>query len=173
MSHPLLLYDGVCGLCNQLVQFILRRDPGGVFRFAALQSALAGRILARRGVNATDLDTVYVVVNSGQADEELLSWSDAVIFILMHVGVAELRSTGQPGAAVPTQAKPTPATPAPRGPTFGYSFWRFIGLLLQLVPRRVRDWGYRVVARSRYRIFGRYDTCPVPSEDTRWRFLDL
>jgi predicted DCC family thiol-disulfide oxidoreductase YuxK len=39
--HPILLYDGVCGLCNRLVQFILRRDRSGVFRFASLQSPFA------------------------------------------------------------------------------------------------------------------------------------
>ncbi len=49
MSHPILLYDGVCGLCNRLVQFILRRDPSGMFRFASLQSTLAAGILARHG----------------------------------------------------------------------------------------------------------------------------
>src|SRR5258706_16452898 len=101
MSHPILLYDGVCGLCNRLVQFILRRDPGGVFRFASLQSPLAGRILARHGADATDLDTVYVVVNYDQNDEQLLPRSDAVIFILRNLGAAQLRSAEKPGAAVP------------------------------------------------------------------------
>jgi predicted DCC family thiol-disulfide oxidoreductase YuxK len=161
MIHPILLYDGVCGLCNRLVQFILRRDPGGVFRFASLQSPLAGRILARHGADASDLDTVYLVVNCDQADEELMPRSDAVIFILRQLG-AELRSAGQPPAAAATQSTPTS----------GSSFWRATGFLLQLVPRRVRDWGYRLVARQRYRIFGRYDACSVPSEETRGRFLD-
>jgi predicted DCC family thiol-disulfide oxidoreductase YuxK len=165
VAHPILLYDGVCGLCNRLVQFILRRDPGGVFRFASLQSALAGRILARHGADAGDLDTVYVVVNCDQADEELLPRSDAVIFVLRHLGAAELRSA-RPGLRPgPTQAT---ATPAP-----GSAFWRGVGVLLQGIPRMVRDWGYGVVARNRYRLFGRYDMCPLPSEDTRGRFLDL
>ena len=35
---PLILYDGVCGLCNRLNRFVLERDPAGRFRFAALQS---------------------------------------------------------------------------------------------------------------------------------------
>lgn len=142
-AHPILLYDGVCGLCNRLVQFVLRRDPAGVFRFAALQSPLAGRILARHGRDARDLNTLYVVVNAEQVDELLLPRSDAVIFILLR-----LEGTGR-------------------------SFWRLAGFLLQLVPRALRDWGYGVVARSRYRMFGRYDACPLPSEETRSRFLDL
>ncbi|MGP0019357.1 MAG: thiol-disulfide oxidoreductase DCC family protein [Candidatus Sulfotelmatobacter sp.] len=142
-THPILLYDGVCGLCNRLVRFVLRRDLAGVFRFAALQSPLAARILSRHGVDAQDLDTLYVVLNAEQADEILLLRSDAVIFILRRLGGVE---------------RP---------------FWRLAGVLLRLVPRAVRDWGYGMVARRRYRMFGRYDACPLPSEETRNRFFDL
>jgi predicted DCC family thiol-disulfide oxidoreductase YuxK len=82
MSHPILLYDGVCGLCNRFLQFILRRDRNAVFRFASLQSALGATILARHGANPTALDTVYVAVNRELPDEYLLSRSDAAIFVL-------------------------------------------------------------------------------------------
>lgn len=142
-GQPILLYDGVCGLCNRLVRFVLQRDPAEMFRFAALQSPLAERILARHGADPRDLDTLYVVVNAEQPDETLLPRSDAVIFIMRRLGGA------------------------------GRSFWRMAGILLQLVPRAVRDWGYGVVARSRYRMFGRYNACPLPTEETRSRFLDL
>jgi predicted DCC family thiol-disulfide oxidoreductase YuxK len=160
-AHPVLLYDGVCGLCNRMVQFVLRRDPAAVFRFAWLQSELATSILARHGANPRDLDTVYVVVNYEHPDERLLSRSDAVILVLRHLAAAELRAAGQPGAAIPTQGTST----------VRISFWRLAGRVLQVVPRSLRDWGYGMVARNRYRIFGRYDTCPVPTEDTRSRFL--
>jgi predicted DCC family thiol-disulfide oxidoreductase YuxK len=86
MSHPILLYDGVCGLCNRFVQFILRRDRNATFRFASLQSPVASRILARHGANPTDLDTVYVVVNHELPGEYLLSRSDAAIFVLNQLG---------------------------------------------------------------------------------------
>ena len=162
-AHPILLYDGVCGLCNRLVQFVLRRDPGGVFRFASLQSSLGGRILERHGADPRDLDTLYVVVSYEMAGEFLLARSDAVIYILRRLAAAELRSARPGSRPGPTQAAPTP----------GSRFWRVAGFLLQLVPRQLRDWGYGVVARNRYRIFGRYDSCPLPSEDTRSRFLDL
>ena len=87
MPHPILLYDGVCGLCNRLVQFILRHDRHAIFRFASLQSTLAAGILARHGANPSDLDTVYVVLNHELPDESLLSRSAAVLFVLKQLGV--------------------------------------------------------------------------------------
>jgi predicted DCC family thiol-disulfide oxidoreductase YuxK len=82
VPHYILLYDGVCGLCNRLVQFILRRDCNGIFYFASLQSAFAAPILARHGASPTDLDTAYVVVNHELPNEALLPRSEAVLFVL-------------------------------------------------------------------------------------------
>ncbi len=139
-KHPIVLYDGICGLCNRSVQFLLRHDRGDVFRFASLQSDLAHRILQRHGFNAGDLDTVYVVLNPDQGEREsLLARSDAAAYLLMQLS----------------------------------GIWRVLGRALQLLPRAMSDWGYRALAGNRYRLFGRYDGCPLPSEATRKRFLDL
>ena len=83
---PLILYDGVCGLCNRLNRFVLARDPSGRFRFAALQSPLAGGILTRHGRDPRDLDTLYLVLGHGRPDERLLWKSDAVLWILRALG---------------------------------------------------------------------------------------
>jgi predicted DCC family thiol-disulfide oxidoreductase YuxK len=48
--------------------------------------------------------------------------------------------------------------------------WRALGVL-RVVPRPVRDGAYDLVARNRYRWFGRKDFCPMPDEDIRDRFL--
>ena len=154
VAHPILLYDGVCGLCNRLVQFILRRDPAGMFRFASLQSALAECVLARHGADAHDLDTVYVVLDYEEPDERLLPRSDAIIFILRQLGTR-------------------PAAPASSIAASGSMFWRVVASLTRLVPRPLRDWGYGVVARNRYRVFGRSESCILPAPANRDRFLDL
>jgi predicted DCC family thiol-disulfide oxidoreductase YuxK len=86
MHYPIVLYDGVCGLCNRSVQFILRRDRAGVFRFASLQGQVAAGILARHGANPSDLDTMYVVVGGNEAQERLLPRSDAVLYIGRRLG---------------------------------------------------------------------------------------
>jgi predicted DCC family thiol-disulfide oxidoreductase YuxK len=137
--HPILLYDGVCGLCSRLVQFILRRDRAGIFRFAALQSPLAARILARHGADSSDLDTVYVVVAQDSSNERLLARSDAVLFVLKQLGSA----------------------------------WSVLGFLSRIFPRALRDAAYRIVARNRYQVFGRSETCILPSPETGSRFLDV
>ena len=54
MTHPVVLFDGVCNLCNRAVQFIIRRDPAGTFHFASLQSDAARTLV---GPRATALDT--------------------------------------------------------------------------------------------------------------------
>ena len=82
----LVLYDGVCGLCNRLNQFILKRDSGDRFRFAALQSSIAGELLRRYGRDAGDLNTVYLIVNYRAPDERLLSKGRAVLYVLRALG---------------------------------------------------------------------------------------
>jgi predicted DCC family thiol-disulfide oxidoreductase YuxK len=48
--------------------------------------------------------------------------------------------------------------------------WR-TARILRLVPAVLRDWGYDLFARYRYRVFGRCDSCPIPAADQRARFL--
>ena len=81
-ANPILLYDGICGLCNRLVRFVLKHDTAARFRFASLQSGYAAAILQRHGFDADDLDTVYLVSETGQ----LAARSDAVIFVLHELG---------------------------------------------------------------------------------------
>jgi predicted DCC family thiol-disulfide oxidoreductase YuxK len=79
MSNLLVLYDGVCGLCNRLNQFLLKRDHTDRLLFASLQSDLGRKILERHGADPSDLDTVYVVENHERSDERLLRRSDAIL----------------------------------------------------------------------------------------------
>jgi predicted DCC family thiol-disulfide oxidoreductase YuxK len=85
-SNPIVFYDGVCGLCNHLVQFLLKRDKRDRFRFASLQSDFARKVLTRHGVDPHDLDTVYVVKNYDQSNESLLARSDAILHMLSQLG---------------------------------------------------------------------------------------
>jgi predicted DCC family thiol-disulfide oxidoreductase YuxK len=82
-AGPILFNDGVCGLCDRLVQFVLRRDRRARFRFAALQSDVATQTLGHFGKNPDDLDTVYVLTDDGR----LLSKARAIFFALRQLGL--------------------------------------------------------------------------------------
>ncbi|MBX7244076.1 MAG: thiol-disulfide oxidoreductase DCC family protein [Candidatus Sumerlaeaceae bacterium] len=65
-AHAIILFDGVCNLCNRTVQFIIRRDPNGYFQFAPLQSETAHKLLVSCGVPIVDMKSV-VLIEGGKA----------------------------------------------------------------------------------------------------------
>ncbi len=139
ISNPIILYDGVCGLCNRLLQFVLKHDSHDRFRFASLQSDFAKRVLQRHGADLDDFDTMYVVSDHALPGEHLASRSDAVVVAMQELG----------------------------------GLWSVLSVVLGWLPGWLRNWGYNLVARNRYRIFGKYDSCPIPSEKDRGKFLDF
>jgi len=138
-NNPIVLYDGVCGLCNRLVQFLLKHDKNDRLRFASLQSDFAARVLTRHGLDPKDLDTLHVIENYERADERVLDRSDAI-----------LRSGYELGG-----------------------LWTIGAQLGKVVPRPLRDLFYRFVARNRYRVFGKFETCMLPEPEYRKKFLDM
>lgn len=129
---PIVLFDGVCNLCNGVVRFTIEHDPDGRFRFAPLQEPAGERLLAEHGIETDRMDT-FVLIEDGEA----YTRSEAAVRLLQGLGGG----------------------------------WGLLGRVLGLVPRFLRDLGYRLVARSRYRVFGRQDTCMVPGPEVRDRFL--
>ncbi|WP_010495791.1 thiol-disulfide oxidoreductase DCC family protein [Paenibacillus elgii] len=63
--HPLVFYDGVCGFCQRVVQFIIPRDRSAVFRFVAIQSETGSRLLRRHGLDPAELNT-FVLLEQGR-----------------------------------------------------------------------------------------------------------
>jgi len=80
-TSPILLFDGVCNLCNASVQWILQHDRAGLFRFAALQSEAGQALLARFGLDAEQFDTVILVDG-----DRIFIRSDAALEILRRLG---------------------------------------------------------------------------------------
>ncbi len=85
-THQLVLYDGVCGLCNRFVQFLLPRDRHDRLRFASLQSSVGRALLTRHGRDPEALDTVYLVVEPTTERERLLTRGRAALAILRSLG---------------------------------------------------------------------------------------
>ena len=80
-DHPVLLFDGVCNLCNGVVQFIIPRDPEGRIRFAALQSETGKALLTGHGLPSGDLDSAVLI-----EDGSVYRKADAAIRVLELLG---------------------------------------------------------------------------------------
>ncbi len=65
-DHDIILFDGVCNLCNGAINFIIERDPNDRYRFAALESDIAQELLARHEINTDEIDSI-VLVRDGEA----------------------------------------------------------------------------------------------------------
>ena len=131
-GKKIILFDGVCNLCNGAVQFIIKRDGGDRFRFAALQSELGQELCRARHIDTTQIDSI-ILIDPGIA---YYVKSDAALEI-----ARELRGYG------------------------------WMPLMLGWIPRGVRDAVYDVVARNRYRWFGKKDQCMIPTPELQKRFL--
>jgi predicted DCC family thiol-disulfide oxidoreductase YuxK len=137
-GQHLFLYDGVCGLCNRVNRFLLRRDAGGRFDFASLQSPTGRAILKELGRNPDELNTFYVVKDYQSPSRVLLSKARGALFVLDSMG----------------------------------GIWRGLAAA-GILPTPLLDFFYDLVARYRYRIFGRYESCPLPTAEHRQRFIDV
>jgi predicted DCC family thiol-disulfide oxidoreductase YuxK len=137
-GQHVILYDGICGLCNRVNQFVISRDSRSVFDFASLQSETGRSLVKRFGREPDDLDTFYVVTNYRAGSSALLSKAEAALFIVKTLG-------------------------AP---------WSWLGVF-GILPKVLLNWSYDTIARNRYRLFGRFDTCPIPRPAERRRFIDI
>ena len=79
-EKSLILFDGICNLCSAAVQFILKRDRNGRYRFASLQSASAGKILNEFNYYENIPDTIVLI----EKDKVYLK-STAVLRIVKHL----------------------------------------------------------------------------------------
>lgn len=130
-GETVVLFDGVCKLCNGWARFLIRHDHHRRVRLAAVQSPEGQALLAWAGLPLDQFDTLLVI-----RDHYYWVRSDAVFQLIAQLPAA----------------------------------WRAL-LLLRVIPRGLRDWAYDRIARNRYRIFGKYDTCLLPDPDHVQRFL--
>lgn len=126
----ILFFDGVCGLCNWSVDFVLRRDFNNDFQFAPLQGDTAKALLTPADIE--NLNTLVLLVG-----DRTYRKSAAVVRILWQLG----------------------------------PLWRCLGALLWLIPLPLRNLGYSMVSRNRYHLFGKKESCRIPTAEERARFL--
>jgi predicted DCC family thiol-disulfide oxidoreductase YuxK len=144
-NRLLVLYDGECGFCNRSIRFLLRQDRKDRLRFAPSTSPAVQELLAAHGVPSG-----FQNFGPGNGPDTILV----------------LRNTGKPIEELLVRSNAILAClrvlPQP---------WPTFAAILRLIPRPIRESTYRFIARERYRIWGRYPTCPIPTPEERQHFL--
>lgn len=127
-----IIFDGVCHLCNASVNFVMIHDRRRRFRYTANQMAAGQKILRENGIDPAQIETVFLYENN-----KLYSKSTAALRIARKLGF-------------------------PYNLAFGF----------MIVPAFIRNIVYDLIARNRYKWFGKKETCRLPTAEERSLFLD-
>ncbi len=129
-KHPIVFFDGYCGLCNGFVDFVIARDQQKKFRYATLQGKTAQQLLTPE--ETVHLDSVVVFIQ-----QKKFKKSQAVLEVFRELGGG----------------------------------WQLLSVF-RFLPHPLLDFFYDIVAKSRYRWFGKSDVCRLPTPEERTFFLD-
>ncbi len=131
-TKSIILFDGVCNLCNGAVQFIIKRDDKNQFSFASLQSGTGKHLLVKHDLPFTDFNSFVLIEN-----DKVYTRSGAALRVARRLK----------------------------------GLWPLLYCFI-IIPKFLRDGVYKLIAKNRYRWFGRQDECMLPSKDLKARFLN-
>ncbi|PKP25774.1 MAG: thiol-disulfide oxidoreductase [Bacteroidetes bacterium HGW-Bacteroidetes-2] len=130
-DKKIVLFDGVCNLCNNSVTFIIKKDKKDRFRFAALQSKIGKGLVQKYHIDISKLDSILLI------EGETYSYkSTAALHIAKHLGGV-------------------------------YSMF----YTLIVLPPIVRNFFYDIIAKNRYKWFGKKESCMIPTPELKAKFL--
>ena len=127
----IILFDGVCNLCNSSVQVIIKKDPAGKFKFASLQGDAGQKLLKKHGIS-TDINSFVLIEN-----EKIYMKSNAALCVGKQLNGA----------------------------------WKLAPVFF-IIPRIIRDYLYDIIAKNRYKWFGKKESCMLPSPAWKNKFLE-
>jgi len=133
MDEPskIVLFDGVCNLCNSSVQFLIRHDKKGVFKFASLQSESGQALLQKFNLPVNNFNSFVFI----EGEKPYLR-SSAALKVASYLG----------------------------------GFWKVLQILW-IFPPFIRDGVYNLIAKNRYKWFGKKTECMIPTPELKAKFL--
>ena len=131
-NSKVILFDGVCNLCNDSVKFIIKNDKRNIFKFAPLQGKYGIKIQNSYNINTTKISSIILVDG-----ENTFTKSSAALRIAKDL----------------------------RAPFF--MFYVFI-----IIPVFIRNFIYDIIAKNRYKWFGKMESCMIPSNELKNKFFD-
>jgi len=128
-NHSIVFYDGLCGLCDTFISYLINADTKRTLRYSALSGQKAKEILPPSLLNSSTV----VFYHSGN----IYTKSEAIIQLFSQI-----------------------------------SSLKIVSRLLKLVPTTIRDYSYDSIARNRYKIFGKVDSCEAIPEEHNSLFIN-
>jgi len=128
MKKDIIVFDGVCNLCNSFYKWVLKNDKVNIFKFTNIQSSY---YLKNKKINKS-INSILVITKN----EKILYESDAVKYILKKINKLLL-----------------------------------IRFLIIITPNFISNFFYRIIAKNRYKIFGKKDSCYIPTEEELKKFI--
>lgn len=132
MKEKIILFDGVCNLCNKSVQFVIEHDEQNYFKFASLQSNFGQTFLKENKLNQTTFDSIIYI-----EDDKYYTKSSAALKIAKHLDK-------------------------------NISWLNYFSV----VPKPIRDFFYNIIAKNRYKFFGKQESCWLPTKELKAKFLE-
>ncbi|AXT59757.1 DUF393 domain-containing protein [Aquimarina sp. AD10] len=132
-GEKIILFDGVCNLCNSAINFIIKRDKKGIFRYASLQSEIGEKLIADRNIDISKIDSILLI------DPKIAYY---------HKSTAALHIAKELSGLYPILS------------------------VFLILPKFFRDWIYDIVAKNRYKWFGKKESCMIPTAELKALFID-
>ncbi|MEC4115915.1 thiol-disulfide oxidoreductase DCC family protein [Myroides phaeus] len=131
-NKKIILFDGVCNLCDNTVQKVIKADKNDQFRFASLESEIGKQILDYIGVDRQKMDSIVLY----QPGISYYLKSQAAFKIASYLGLP-------------------------------YSLIN----IFSVFPKALTDIGYDFIAKNRYKWYGKKESCMIPNESIKQKFL--
>lgn len=132
-DYFIVLFDGVCNLCNSSIQRIIKNDPKRKFKFVALQSPTAQQLLGKDSLHIQKMESLVLLTPRGK----VFSKTRAVLRIAIKLSFPY--------------------------PLFGVLF---------IFPFFIRDPFYQWISLNRYKLFGKQNSCMIPTPELKDRFIE-
>lgn len=131
LEHSVILFDGVCNLCNGSINFIIKRERKDKFRFVSIQSNEGEKIINHFGLSSISESTMILIEGS-----KVYTKSTAALIIAKNLS----------------------------------GLWPLLYIFI-IIPKPIRDFAYGIVARNRYSWFGKRESCMIPTDELKRKFL--
>ncbi|WP_264522405.1 thiol-disulfide oxidoreductase DCC family protein [Flavobacterium sp. N1994] len=132
IDKKIILFDGVCNLCNSSVQLVIKHDKKDTFRFVSLQSELGQKIINHLGISDVNIDSIILYIPKS----EYYYKSEAAFKIIKELN----------------------------------GFYNYLSVF-SILPKSTLNYIYDIVAKNRYKWFGKKESCMIPTLELKSKFL--